>query len=276
MNTIVGPKPQLHYRHASVARNPWVTGLAALAVVAMMILLAADRLYNPDKFRFEQVEVRAAFIHVDSEQVRAAVEATLNGNYFSASLEAIAQGLRKMPWVFSAAVRRQWPATLVVEVDEIQPIASWGDHKWLNATGDLVDRQPWDGALPQLSGPDTQQQQVWQSFQAWHQIFAAHGLSLQRLRLDERELWYLTLSITALQRNAISNQSIAGGLNHVVTMIVDNSDATARIKRLINALNSQLIAGFGDIKSIDLRYPNGFAINRIKHFSKDRKLTQVQ
>ena len=272
--------PNMSPEQSEASRMTWVTGSAILIAVTMIVLLVVDRLYNPDKFQIEQIEVRGQFVQVDSDQVRLSVENTLNGNYFSASLDDIERGLIEMPWVFSASVRRQWPSTLVVEVEEIQPIANWGDDQWLNATGDLVDRHPLDIKLPLLKGPQDMQQYVWKSFQPWHEMFASYGLNLERLEFDERELWYLTLSLTALalDRNAIPDHSIAGELNQKaeVTMIVDNTDATARIKRLINALNSQLIAEFPGMRSIDLRYPNGFAINWIKYPPESQKLTESQ
>lgn len=185
-----------------------------------------------------------------------------------------------MPWVFDASVRRQWPSTLIVEIVEIQPIAEWGDDEWLNSNGDLVSREPWDGNLPILAGPESMQEMVWAAFQEWHGMFAAHGLSLDRLEFDQRELWYLTLSLTALalDRNAIALDETSSESTHAaeVTMIVDNSDATARIERLINALNTQLIAEFPGMKSIDLRYPNGFAINWIKQSPETKKLTESE
>jgi cell division protein FtsQ len=235
-------------------------------------------LYNPGRFRIEEVEVRGKFERVDPEMVRQSVAGELDGNYFSASLEAIEVVIREQPWVFEATVRRRWPSTLVVEVDEVQPIAAWGEGRWLNATGDLVKQETWDGVLPILHGPDEMKDVIWRSFQQWHGLFAAQGLSLDRLVFDERELWYLTLSLSALavERNALPAEVDAGAPLPAaeVTMIVDNIDAEARIRRLISALNSQLIAEFPGMRSIDLRYPNGFAINWIEGAPAANKLTE--
>ncbi len=272
----------------------WVTTFVWLLLLAMIGIFTVDRLYNPGKFRIEQIEVRGQFREVNAERVKESVETALQGNYFSASLEHIETAIKELPWVFDASIRRQWPSTLVVEVEEVQPIAEWGTDQWLNASGDLVSRESSDQQLPALSGPVSMQETVWKMFQEWHGKFASHGLSLDRLRFDERELWYLTLSLTALaiDRSAlakteeessplsvtISAESGETGPAHdylaEVTMIVDNADATPRINRLIKALNSQLIAEFPSMKSIDLRYPNGFAINWIKRSPATQKLTE--
>ena len=273
---------ELHITHSG---SGWVTMLVFVLLVVIAGLFLIDRLYHPQKFRIEQIEVRGQFRHVNAEQVRDIVEETLRGNYFSVSLEEVESAVGEMAWIFSAAVRRQWPSTLVVEVEEVQPIAEWGENQWLNASGDLVRREPWDHKLPMLFGPESMKESVWQKFQKWHGMFASHGLSLDRLEFDERELWYLDLSLSALarDRNLLTTSVIDSSATRVVdaepglgevTMIVDNSEATARIARLINALNSQLIAEFPGMKSIDLRYPNGFAINWIQRSPETRKLTE--
>ena len=264
----------------SNSRSGWVVGVVFAVLLGFIFLFIADRLFHPQKFRIEEVEVRGQFNHVDGQQVKEVVEESLNGNYFSASLDGIESEIKDLPWVFDASVRRQWPSTLIVEIDEVQPIAEWGEKEWLNSSGELVPREPWDGNLPLLAGPVSMQEMVWGAFQEWHGMFAAHGLSLDRLEFDERELWYLTLSLTALalDRNAIVSAQEDDGQNHAaeVTMIVDNSDATARIKRLIDALNTQLIAEFPGMKSIDLRYPNGFAINWINRSPETKTLTESE
>ncbi|MGI9318100.1 MAG: cell division protein FtsQ/DivIB [bacterium] len=264
----------------SNSRSAWVVGVVFAVLLAFILLFIADRLYHPQKFRIQEVEVHGQFNHVDGEQVKKVVEESLDGNYFSASLEGMERKIKDVPWVFDASVRRQWPSTLVVDIEEVQPIAEWGDERWLNSNGDLVQRELWDGKLPLLAGPESMQEVVWGAFQQWHGMFAAHGLSLDRLEFDQRELWYLTLSLTALalDRNAIVSDQDEAGMNQAaqVTMIVDNSDATARIKRLIDALNTQLIAEFPGMRSIDLRYPNGFAINWIKQSPETKKLTESE
>lgn len=253
---------------STARRSPLVIGVVALVLIGMVVLFVVDRLYNPQQFRIEQVEVIGQFEHVNAEQVRDLVADALDGNYFSAELGGIETRIRNIPWVYDASVRRQWPSTLKVQIEEVQPIAEWGDKYWLNASGDLVDREEWAGNLPLLDGPAAMQETVWNSFNKWHEMFAVHGISLDRLELDERELWYLTLSLTALamDRNELvieAGRGQAMGPGEVV-LIVDNINPTARIERLMKALNSELIAEFPGMKSIDLRYPNGFAINWIK------------
>ncbi len=257
---------------AVVERRPrWIITIVALLLAVIMLLFVVDRLFDPQQFRIKAIEVHGRFNHVDGAQVKQIVETALVGNYFSVSLHRLENEITQIPWVFSASLRRQWPSTIVVQVVEVQPMARWGNDKWLNFTGDLVDRQ--DGgqedveALPVLSGPDNQKQIVWKAFQQWSERFDSSGLSLEKLHLDSRGLWWLTLSLGTLAlNNDQSNQAFpSSGQTSIdrqsVIMVVDKMHSFFRIQRFIAALNQQLIAQFPQMQTIDLRYPNGFAIS---------------
>ena len=261
-------------------RRPPTATLAGWIITPVLVALAAlfvvDRLYNPAQFRFEKIEVhgRLSQSHGDGgggggEQIKAAVAQSLSGNYFSLSLPGIEARVEALPWVFSASVRRQWPATLVVEVVEVQPVAKWGRHHWLHFTGALVAREAGSESalvnqdLPQLSGPEHQQKTVWEAFRRWSGMFAAHGLRLDELRLDVRELWHLRLVLgaLALPRDAVPSATAAQkSAPAPVALIVPRENAEARITQFIGALQHPLMAEFSAMRTIDLRYPNGFAV----------------
>jgi len=239
--------------------------IIAPALLALGALLALDRLYHWEYLRIREVEVHGRFTRVDGGQVRAVVESALPGHYFSVELAGIEARVEQLPWVFSASVRRRWPDTLVVEVAEVQPVAQWGEHQWLNLTGDLVERPAAAERrdLPMLSGPQEHREAVWRAFLDWSKAFATKGLMLDALRFDARGLCYLTLSVSALaqQRSAADGQIAPAFKATPVALIVQQHNAGARIERFVRALRHSLIGDFSAIRSIDLRYPNGFAVN---------------
>ena len=119
--------------------------LAAWLIAPVLLVLAglfvADQMYNPERFRIESVAVSGGLQRVDAKQVQAVAARAISGNYFSLSLPHIEAQVEAVPWVFSASVRRRWPATLLVEITEVQPVAAWGEAHWLHASGDLVARE---------------------------------------------------------------------------------------------------------------------------------------
>jgi cell division protein FtsQ len=267
--------------HGVSVISQWLKTGIILVLIVLAGIFIADQMFNPAKFQITEIEVHGQFLNVDGEQVKRVVESAMTGNYFSISLKKLENQIKNLPWAYSASVRSRWPSTLVVEVVEIQPVAVWSESRWLNFTGDLVaQQQPGKVAqytqLPKLSGPDSDISLVWQSFRRWSGKFASTGLSLDGLTLDSRGLWYLQLSLGALAMNrsaetvadpasaeqdAASDQADSeSNQTDYVSMIVDDTLADERINRFIKTLNQQLIVQFPYMTSIDLRYPNGFAI----------------
>jgi len=221
--------------------------------------------YNPEKFRIKAVEVHGRFVRVQAAQVERAVAGALSGNYFLTDIAAVEARVAALPWVHRAAVRRKWPDTLMVRVSEVQPVARWGARQWLHVTGELAGRLPGaDASLPQLSGPDGSRRAVWGAYQRWSKIFAANGLALNSLRLDARGLWRLQLTLNALARQAGDGDSDSDGKggtgSGAVEVVLMRENADARIARFARAMPRRLIAAFPAMRSIDLRYPNGFAV----------------
>ena len=261
--------------------SQWLKTAIVLVLIALGGVFLADQMFNPAKFQITEIEVHGQFRNVDGDRVKRVVESGMKGNYFSVSLKGLESQITKLPWAYSASVRRRWPSTLVVDVVEVQPVAVWGESRWLNFTGDLVAKQQPGRIhkytqLPRIHGPENDVSLVWQSFRRWSGKFASTGLSLDGLTLGSNGLWSLELSLGALAMNRSSQSgsdpsltepvktsdrldSESNTVGHVA-MIVDNAFADERINRFIKTLNQHLIVQFPYMTSIDLRYPNGFAI----------------
>lgn len=245
----------------------WAAVCVGILVTGLVVLFLADRLFHPDKFLITEIVVHGDFNHVDGEQVREVVEASIDGNYFSVNLKRMETQITELPWVFSASLRRRWPSAIIVDVVEVQPVALWGESQWLNFTGHLVNMQALDTdtgypGLPRLSGPAGSTRKVWRAFRNWSGKFASSGLTLNGLILEGSGLWFLDLSLGALVLSQGSSiLSADSGLSGNVTMIVEGEQSTPSIQRFIRTLNQHLIAQFPDMQSVDLRYPNGFAIH---------------
>lgn len=268
---------------AANTKPRWIMAVAFILLILLVLLFVADRLFDPQKFQIREIEVHGHLKHVDSAQVQQVAESALEGNYFSINLRQLENQIKQVPWVFSASLRRQWPSTIVVDVVEIQPVARWGEDKWLNFTGHLVERQQgseWESNLnlPLLHGPVAQKQIVWEAFQKWSDRFSTNGLSLEQLILDSRDIWRLKFALGALAIN--KGQSTQGAEEIIdsptkVTMVVDKANSFSRIERFIEALNQELIGQLPQMKNIDLRYPNGFAISWQEFSSVAQTITKV-
>ncbi|MEM7193579.1 MAG: FtsQ-type POTRA domain-containing protein [Pseudomonadota bacterium] len=257
-------------------RYGWIFSIAVIMILLLLGLFLADRLYQPEQFRISQIEVRGKLNRVEGAQIKSVVESVIDGNYFSISLARLEQEIESQPWVFSASLRRRWPSTLLVDVVEIEPIALWGGDRWLNFSGDLVEQQASRvSGLPLLDGPESRQLEIWSNFKQWSARLIRNGIKLNALTLDERGLWTLRISLSVLGQEQLEKSLMAEGIaddpdsggiappdldGHQIGIVVPADSADKRLNQFIEALNDHLMLDFANIETIDLRYPNGFAV----------------
>ena len=130
----------------------FVAGAAAMLVA---LVVGVTRL---PLFPIRDVVVTHELREVRRSEIERSLAGKMRGNFFSINLEAVRQSLEQLPWVRRADVRRQWPASIEVSIEEHVPVAFWGV-----ATGQLVNSYgeifaagmtvPPVEAMPVLLGP---------------------------------------------------------------------------------------------------------------------------
>ena len=237
-------------------------------VVPLGMIHTVDELYMPDNHLFTEVRVNDQYGNRSQDLVREAVLSGLDGNFFSADLERLEEIVSDIPWVSSLSIRRQWPSTLIVEIAEINPVVRWHDNEWITYSEEVLDIPPFlepdeYARLPMLSGPEGDEAKLLDAFFNWSDRFGAWGLALDSFRVDEGRVWHLELSLGALSKSRFLSASEGEALvaaQATVKMEVDEENAEDRIPRFVASLDRYLIDRFEEIRSIDLRYTNGFAI----------------
>jgi len=102
-----------------------------------------------------------------------------------------------------------------------------------------------------LSGPQGQQENVWQFMNVLYKEMAALDYQVMRLTLDDRRAWRLVI-------NNISDESFSQ--IEVKLGRFDTEKRVHRFIRMLPALTAQSGLLKNEIKTIDMRYPNGFAV----------------
>ena len=152
--------------------------------------------------------------------------------------------LEQTPWVRRAAVRRQWPDHLLVQIEEQVPIARWQDHRLVNRYGELFQGDS-DAVLPELAGPPGAERQVAARYTTFSALLAPLGSELAQLVLSPRYAWQLKL---------------ASGITLELGRDRPREPVDARLERFVTAY-PQVVAALGHpIEHVDLRYPHGFAV----------------
>lgn len=231
-------------------RLPWgLIGRHTLHLVVLggMVALVAwgwRTLHDPWSFPIRVVKVDGELKRLPPQAVQAAVDNRLNGkSFFGVDLDGVLEGLRNLAWVREARVRREWPDTLHLWVEEHTPLALWRGDGILTADGTLIypDMGAELASLPALSGPDGREQRLWERFKALREQLAAAGLRPQALREDQRG------SLTVVLDNGIAIR-------------MGRAEGEARLMRFLAVYDQTLAARIQGVAEVDLRYAHGFSV----------------
>jgi cell division protein FtsQ len=164
-------------------------------------------------------------------------------------LHAVRDAFEKVPWVRRAEVRRVWPNTLRISIEEHQALAIWNDGRLVNVQGELftanVAEALVDAELLEFAGPPGSEAAVtqrWQELRAW----------LAPLQLEPR-------AVTLSARYAWSAR-----LDNGMTLLLGREQGMPlgdRVARWVQAHPLAASRLSREVIAVDLRYPNGFAVH---------------
>lgn len=249
------------------ARMNWMLSMIAL-VMPLGLIYAVDQHYIQDRLLFTEITVEGAYDQRGARLIREHALSELDGNYLSINLQRLAGKISQSSWIPAVSAHRKWPSTLAISVTPIDPIVRWNDKQWFINTGQLLDLPPFVEVqeisdMPVLSGAQGDEYELFGAYLDYSEKFAAKGLTLNALRAGQEEVWHLELSPSALSKSrdwsADAGQS-PKWVDARVQIVVNQHNAMQRISRFLATLDRTLIDQFAQIESIDLRYPNGFAV----------------
>lgn len=189
------------------------------------------------------VRIEGDLKHIDQTSVIRAVATLVKTGYFVIDKAAIISRLTELEWVQYASIRRIWPDTISISIQEQHPIAVWNKTYLLNNKAELfhVELTPALKELPRLSGKDSESGRVLSVMEKTNESIADLGLSVHKLNLAEHGSWDLKLN---------------NGLSFKAGQQSPEKSVSKSI-RVLAALDKQLLER---ADAIDMRYPNGVAI----------------
>ena len=220
--------------------------LAAAAAAATVALIAGGAWYGYDVLSTQPVK-RAVFAGDVRKLARADLEAfaqSIQGAHVpGASLDAVREAARRIPWVREAAVRRIFPDAVEVTFEAHEPLARWGEGALVSTRGEVFNAE-YDGALPRFKGPENGASMMAREYPAISRALAPLGGAVAELRLSPRGAWQVVLD---------------SGL----TLELGRVDIQARLARFAAAWPKLATQGV-ETRYADLRYTNGFALQQKK------------
>ena len=234
-------KPQLMN---AVSDLLYVAAAAALLVAA--VLWSARLPWFP----LNDVVVTNELREVRRVEIERSLDGRLRGNFFSVNLDNLRKSLEELPWVRRVEVRRQWPGSLLVSVEEHVPVAFW----W-QATGQLVNSygevftatmsvEP-KTRMPFLYGPQALSQEMLSYYRKAEEMLKPIGRAPRALTISPR---------LAVQLRLDDGMVVELGRQQQKAPVRD------RLERFVEYYPSVMSAAGQRPTVVDMRYPNGFAL----------------
>jgi cell division protein FtsQ len=190
-------------------------------------------------FPLRTVELTAAPQRVSSEQMEKLVHEQVSGNFFTVDLERARQAFEKLPWVRKVSVRRKFPWSLEVEVEEQVALAHWNDSALVNTYGEVFSAKT-EQVLPNFIGQPDTSAQVTQMYAELNAALQPMQQQITQISLSPRFAWQVKLN---------------GGM----VLELGREEMQQRLARFVKVYPYSLASIAHAVNHVDLRYRNGFA-----------------
>ncbi len=226
-------------RHAMLL---WFKVMLVAGVVGAGLYWGVTAVTDPTLLPLKVVRTDGKFRYMQRQDLEQAVADLARDGFLTVDVAAIRDRAKSLPWVDQVSVRRVWPDSLQLWVEEHVPLSRWQDDAMLNVRGEAFWPKP--GTLPAgfplLSGPDGSEKELARQYMSIKVRLGAMGLEIKEMRMDERRAWSMKLSSGTVIR-------------------LGSKDLEHRLARFYS-IYPLLEADKRELHEVDLRYTNGFAV----------------
>ena len=175
-------------------------GLAFFICVFLGLISIAwwltNKLMGQENLPVNSVVISGEMPYTKREDVLAAMNNINLGNFFQVDVNEIQSQVSALPWVYSVAVRKQWPNEVKIYIVDQTPVALWNGDFLLNQFGKAfqANTSALKQALPQFYGPEGSELLALENFINLNDLLEYRDLAIDELVLSERFSWQLTLN----------------------------------------------------------------------------------
>ncbi|MCB1888844.1 MAG: cell division protein FtsQ/DivIB [Rhodocyclaceae bacterium] len=210
-------------------------------------------------FPLGEVVVVTPPAQVTEEQLAYAARTAVEGNFFTVDLERVRETFEKLPWVRKAEVRRRWPDTLELRLEEHVAVAYWspdgsGETRLVNRQGEVFIAAS-NATMPKLSGPEGTAAYVLNRFGGLLDAVAPLGKGLVEVTLSPREAWQLRL---------------ADGLVIQLGRDQESAPSDHRLRDFVHTFPEAQARAEMTVAEVDLRYPGGYVMRPLDGDAPDK------
>lgn len=213
----------------------FLIGMCVLAVT----LTTGHYLIQRPEFALQKFELAKPLRHVSKEQLTRLIHEQIEGNFFTVNLVTTRRALEQVPWVRKVSVRRKFPWTLAVAIEEHEVLARWNESELVNTDGEVFIGQ-YIGVLPQFIGQTGTSVEVTKVYRELNSLVLPLKQTVMQLSVSPRFSWEVRLE-------------------NGMVLALGHEQMQQRFARFVAVYPYSLARLPKQARHIDLRYSNGFA-----------------
>lgn len=222
-------------------------GLLSLIMLVVGLTLAGQWLHrvlmDEQQVPLDAIVLQGELVYTDINEVRDALVTGEVGSFFAADVSTLKARVEALPWIETAAVRKEWPGRLRIFLVEQEPTAIWNHDQLLNRHGEIFAGRVEQvaGTLPRLAGPASDVDEVMRQYERISELLALNGYQVAELEMTER----FSVDVT---------------LSDGVRLRLGREARLERIQRFIDLHGRLRRESEREIEYVDLRYDTGVAV----------------
>lgn len=216
----------------------FVTVLLVLAVILCIPFLLPKEQLLP----ISKLMVTGDFKQIDREKLDKKLNTQLGKGFFSVNIKALQESISVDPWIKTVSIKRVWPSVLHVSLIEKIAIARWDNNHLLSEQADIfrADAKQFS-KLPKINGYSGNSKELVSRYFKMQQDFSRQGIAITELSEDSKGALSLLL-------------------NENLKVNIGSENNKLKIRHLLAVYSEHIKPRLTQIKYIDFRYSNGFAI----------------
>lgn len=219
-----------------------------LVLLSVLLLLAGGVRYvlSLPVFPVQRVIFNQVPVQVTPAEIEQTVLASVRGNFFMVDIEQTRNAFEQLPWVRKASVRRKFPWSLEIDLEEHQALARWNTDGLVNTYGEVFLEQRLTAppasaqALPLFVGQPESSADIAALYAELQTILRPIKQNIGQINLSPRFAWQIRL-------------------NNGMSLELGREQMQQRLSRFVAVYPYSLAAWESTVKHVDLRYRNGFA-----------------
>ena len=245
-------KPVRNLKERAENRNVKPFVIASLVCVFLVaIVLIHDRFSQQILFPITQVSVMGDLKNVKQATIKNMLLKDLQQGFFNIDLNTYAQEMEAINWVAQATLRRVWPSKLEILIREHQAVAVWDDKTLISTNGILfkVDSIESFKHLAWVKGNEIDAKELLLTYSELDLLiseFNLHVVELKRVKSGE-----MNVTFNSKLHSIFSLQEKETQFKRFVSLL---ESGYIKVKNEKNVMNDK------ELKSIDMRYSNGFSV----------------